>query len=480
MRNIINFKKLAQNSLRRKALLIAEAGYEAIEIEKVIKKRIKLRSNKLKIVHSYILENVGINKNLEKNAVNAELDRLGMEIDLNNFKRIFVIGIGKGSALASAILAKILGKRLNKCIALDINKPLLNSKFLILNSKFFVGTHPLPSKQNIKATQEIIKLTKSLNEKDLLITFICGGGSALACASKAELKNTTSAIKELTKAGAAISELNTVRKHFSDFKGGNLAKMACPAKVVSLIVSDVCGNDLSNVASGPTVLDKTTKKDAVAIIKKYLRESAHRSALIFALKETPKDVGCFKNVKNILFVCNQDAIAGTIKKIEELELKARIHSLALEGEARTVFLQMIKNIKFSEAIIAAGETTVTLKNKKSGKGGRNQEAVLGAINIFANQSQIKFANIREKINNGLENIIIISFTSDGHDNTKAAGVIGDFLTLEKAKKLKLNPQKYLNNHDSFNFFKKIGDLIYAEQKCFNVADLMLVLSLPKE
>src|SRR3989344_2012316 len=164
-----------------------------------------------------------------------------------------------------------------------------------------------------------------------------------------------------------------------------------------------------------------------------------------------------------------------LKKIEKLELKARIYSLALEGEARTAFLPMIKNIKFGEAIIAAGETTVTLKNKKSGKGGRNQEAVLGAINIFANQSQIKFANIREKINNGLENIIIISFTSDGHDNTKAAGAIGDFLTLEKAKKLKLNPQKYLNNHDSFNFFKKIGDLIYAEQKCFNVADLMIVL-----
>ena len=459
MRNIINFKKLAQNSLRRKALLIAEAGYEAIEIEKVIKKRIKLRGNKLKIVHSHILENVGINKNLEKNAVNAELDRLGMEIDLNNFKRIFVIGIGKGSALASAILAKILGKRLNKCIALDINKPLLNSKFLILNSKFFVGTHPLPSKQNIKATQEIIKLTKSLNEKDLLITFICGGGSALACASKAELKNTTSAIKELTKAGAAISELNTVRKHFSDFKGGNLAKMACPAKVVSLIVSDVCGNDLSNVASGPTVLDKTTKKDAEKILNKYLR----KSMLIRALKETPKDVGCFKNVKNILFVCNQDAIAGMIKKTEELGLKARIHSLALEGEARIAFLPMIKNIKFGETIIAAGETTVSLRNQKLGKGGRNQEAVLGAISKFQDSSF------------KIQDIIVMSFASDAHDNTEAAGAIGDSLTLEKAKKLKLNPQKYLNNHDSFNFFKKTGDLIYAEQKCFNVADLMIVL-----
>ena len=272
------------------------------------------------------------------------------------------------------------------------------------------------------------------------------------------MKNTTLAIKELTKAGAAISELNTVRKHLSDFKGGNLAKMACPATGVSLIISDVCGNDLSNVASGPTVFDKTTKKDAVAIIKKYLRESAYRSALICALKETPKDVGCFKNIRNILFVCNQDVIAGMIKKTEELGLKAKIHSLALEGEAKTAFLPMIKNIKSGEAIIAAGETTVTLKNKKSGKGGRNQEAVLGAIS----------------------NLIVISFASDGHDNTEAAGAIGDNLTLEKAKKLKLNPQKYLNNHDSFNFFKKIGDLIYAEQKCFKVGDLMFVLSLPKE
>ena len=227
---ITNFQNLAKNNLRRKALLIAELGYEAIEIEKVIKKRIKLRGNKFKIVHSHILENVGMNKKAAEGRGRAKTE-LEAEIDLNNFKRVFIVGIGKGSALASATLAKILDKKLTGAIVLDINKPLLNSKFKIQNSKFFQGTHPLPSQKNIKATQEIIKLAKSLNEKYLLITFMCGGCSALACASEAELKNTTLAIKELTKAGAAISELNTVRKHLSDFKGGNLGKMAFSGNV---------------------------------------------------------------------------------------------------------------------------------------------------------------------------------------------------------------------------------------------------------
>src|SRR3990167_3637686 len=377
--NIKNFKNLSTTLLRRKALEIAEAGYKAIEIEKVIKERIVLSGETLKISHTHF--------------TNSEI-----ELNLSEFKRIFIIGIGKRSALASIALAGILGGRLSGGIVLDVKTPSFFQKIKFCKIRFFKGDHPLPSSSNIKATKKIIKLAENLDEKDLVIAFICGGGSALACSSEKELEESKTIINELTKKGADISELNTIRKHLSEFKGGGLAKMACPATFVSLIVSEVCGNDLSNVASGPTVMDKTTKKDAERILNKYLR----KSMLIRALKETPKDVGCFKNVKNILFVCNQDAIAGTIKKIEKLELKARIYSLALEGEARTAFLPMIKNIKFGEAIIAAGETTVTLKNKKSGKGGRNQEAVLGAINIFANQSQIKFANIREKINNGLD------------------------------------------------------------------------------
>ncbi len=454
---ITNFKSLAKNYLREQALLIAEAGYEMIDIEKVVKKRISVENNILEIRH------------FEKEKP--------YKIDLKEFKRIFVVGIGKGSALASASLAKILGKKLTGGIALDIQKPeLKKSKVQSLKSKVFIGTHPLPSAQNIKATKEIIKLAKSLTKDDLLITFICGGGSALACTGEQELKTSTFVTKELTKVGAIIEELNIVRKHLSEFKGGGLAKMACPATVISLIVSDICGNDLSSVASGPTVYDKTTLEDAEKILKKYNLQPITNN---LQLLETPKNKRCFRNVKNILFVCNQDAVEGMLKKSEELGFTARIYSLALEGEAKTIFSPIIKKIKPKEAIIAAGETTVTLNSRGAksetqklgkpfgaalGKGGRNQEAVLGAL------TRLKTNDLRP-----MTDLIFISFASDSHDNTEAAGAIGDYLVLEKAEKFKLNPEEFLKDHNSFNFFKKTGDLMYAKQKCFNVADLMLIL-----
>jgi len=426
---ITNFKSLAKTPLRRKALLIADAGYGAISIEKAVNKKWKVLRKKI---------------NPEK------------------YKRIFVVGIGKGSALASITLAKILGKKLTKCVALDVEKPVINSKFLILNSEFFKGTHPLPSRQNIAASQEIIKLAESLEKGDLLITFICGGGSALFCGSELELIASKTVFKKLTEAGADIFELNTIRKHISEVKGGGFAQIAYPADVISLIASDVLGNDLSMVASGPTALDKTTKKDAEKILKKYK---------IKGLKpiETPKDKKYFKNVKNILFISNKDALSAMGKKAKKLGFKPIIASYALKGEAKSALVGLAaKALRQAQgkgrAVLAGGETVVKLGKalrQAQGKGGRNQEAVLGMI--------YKFKNLN------IKNSVVLSIASDGRDNTEAAGAIGDFLTLEKAKKAKLNLKKFLKNHDSFNFFKETGDLVYADKKSFNVADLMLVL-----
>ncbi|MBI5306447.1 DUF4147 domain-containing protein [Candidatus Wolfebacteria bacterium] len=437
---ISNFKKLAKNSLREKALLIAEAGYEAIEINRAV-------NSKVKAVSAEKEEFLIINTHSGEEKIN-----------LKGFKRIFIVGIGKGSALASAALAKILGERLNKCIALDINKPSLNSKFLILNSEFFTGSHPLPSEKNIQATREIIKLAKNLNKNDLLINFICGGGSALLCGSEKEMEYSKSVFKYLTKAGADILELNIVRKHLSEIKGGGLAKLAYPANVISLIVSDVLGNDLSIIASGPTVYDKTTNKNAEKILKKYGLEPKK-----FHFHENPKQKKYFKKVKNILFICNNDAIMGMAEKSKKLEMNADIYSLSLKGEAKESLWPMIEMIKSRQAVLAAGETTVVLKNMPTSKGGRNMEAVLGAI------SKIQDSGFK------IQDFAVLSFASDGHDNTEAAGAIADYLTLEKAKKLNLNPIEFLNGNKSFSFFEKIGDLIFAEKKCFNVADLMLIL-----
>ncbi|MEK7149873.1 MAG: DUF4147 domain-containing protein [Patescibacteria group bacterium] len=433
---ITNLKKLAKTSLRKKALLIAEAAYEAIDIEKTIKRRIWIKKN--------ILE------------INIHLESSVLRLDLDDYNRVFMVGIGKGSALASVTLAKILGKRLTGGIALDVNQ----QKLEIKNFKFFKGDHPLPSKKNIKATKEIIKLVYGLKKDDLLINFICGGGSALVCSRDRELNYSKLIIKELTKAGAIISELNTVRKHLSDIKGGGLAKIAYPATIVSLVASDVCGNDLSVVASGPTVFDKTTKKDAKKILKKYgLKPSK------FALLETPKDRKYFKNVKNILFVCNQDGIMGMMAKARKLGLKPKIHSLALEGEAKNILLPMIKRVKKGEVILAAGETTITFNKKiKPGKGGRNQEAVLGAL------VKLPITNYQLQ-----KNVVFLSFASDGYDHTESAGAIGDLIGLQKAQKIGLDARDYLNSHSTFKFFQKTNGALYTQKTCFNVADFMIVL-----
>jgi len=429
---ITNFKNLAKNSLRKKALLIAEAGYEAIDITKTVSQKIKFQNNKLSICSAMTCHSVG----------------------LDNYKNVFLIGIGKGSALACASLAKILDKKLTKGITLDIQRPKLEIRNLKL--EILTGTHPLPSKQNVGATQKIVKLAKNLKKDDLLINFICGGGSALACGSQKELKDLILVTKLLTKSGANILELNTVRKHLSEIKGGGLAKIAYPATVVSLIVSDVIGNDLSMVASGPTVFDKTTKKDAKKVLKKY-----NLNPKRFNLKETPNERKYFKKVKNVLFVCNQDAVLAMNKRAKKLGFKPKIYSLVVKGEARHALLPMLNKIKVGEALLAAGETTVTLDNRPVGKGGRNMEAVLGAISNF--QFPIS------------KNLVLLAFATDGRDNTEAAGAIADFSTLEKAKKLKLEPEEFLDQNNSFDFFKKTGDLIFAKSKSFNVSDLMIIL-----
>ncbi len=458
---IINQKKLSKNPSRSKALLIAEAGYQAIDIEKATSAKCQVLS-----VQGNEFLNIKLSNNKKEE-----------RIKLSNFKKISIIGIGKGSALASATLSEILGDRLTEGIALDVCKPELkikNSKLKIL-----IGTHPLPSKQNVVATKKIIKLVKSLDKNNLLIVFICGGGSALLCGSEKELVHSKNVFNKLTGVGVSIQELNIVRKHLSEVKGGRLVKIAYPATVVSLIVSDVFGNDLSTIASGPTVFDKTTNKDAKKVLNKYLCKSKYLSVLINDLRETPKDKKYFKKVKNILFVCNQDAVLAMAEKAEKLGFSSYVYSLELNGEAKKSLFPMVKKVKSGEVILAGGETTVILeeekgksKKEKLGKGGRSQEAVLGVMVSSLNRRVHQIATL-----NLSHDLVVISFASDGRDNTEAAGAIADILTVKKAKELKLNSQKFLDNHNSFNFFKKTGDLIFAEQKSFNVSDLMVVLKI---
>lgn len=453
--HITNYKKIAKTPLRKKALEIVEAGYGAIEIEKTIKNKISLNGSILKIDY-------------------FEKQNSSLILDLDDFKDIYLIGIGKGSALASTSLANILKNRLKKGFVIDIEIP--KNKKINSNLEIVAGTHPLPSKRNVLATKKIMKLAQKADKDDLVITFICGGGSALACATLDEMNFSTTVFKSLTFAGADIVELNTVRKHISEIKGGNLAKLIYPATGISLIVSDVLGNDLSMIASGLTVKDKTIKKDAENILKKY-KVFSKFSILNsrFLLRETPKDDKYFENIKNILFVSNETAILAMAQKAKDLKIKPKIESLFIKGEASKTLAALMSKVKKEEVLLLAGETTVTFTKETqknnlikpgsksdlitgSGKGGRNQEAVLGAL------SKIKDFEV-----------VVVSFASDGHDNTPAAGAIACKRTIMEAQKKKLNPDDYLFAHNSFHFFEKTGDLIYVKKNAFNVSDLMFII-----
>jgi glycerate-2-kinase len=430
---VLNAKKLAITPVRKDALKIIESGYEAINIEKLTKRRFKVKGSYLEVCDLACKE----------------------KVNLNDFERIFVIGFGKGSCAAVSVMADVLGKRLFGAISLDVETS-FKPKKINKNVTVYWGTHPMPSKINVEATSIIISIAKDAGEKDLVIYFIGGGGSSLLCGSLGELKYASWLFKEMTRKGATIDEINVVRKHVSEVKGGNLAKFTYPATSLSLVVSDVCGNPLDTIASGPTVYDKTTVEDAIKILQKY-KVSLKKNSFV----ETPKDKHYFDRCKYFLLACNEDAAIAMLATARRLGYSASIGSLLVRGEARDVIFPFFKKVKAGQIMALAGETTVTIKGK--GKGGRNQELALSVLDKAS----------RKKIN--LSKVFVASFASDGFDNTPVAGAIADEVSLEKIKKLKLNPSKYLLNNDSYAFFQKTGDFVCVERKSFNVADLMLII-----
>ena len=440
---IKNFRKLAVSEERKKLLKIIEAGLEAIDTKKAISSAIKIEKGKL-LVHNHTFS-------------------------LKNAERIVVVGIGKCSLEAASALEKILGKRLTGGIVLDVHEGELKKV------QTYTGDHPLMSPRNISATKKIIELLSDLTEKDLVIFVISGGGSALLCQPKGFTCMEESAVVDaLIHAGAEIHEMNTVRKHLSLARGGFLAKYAYPARVVSLIFSDVVGNDLEFIASGPTVKDTTTLEQANGVMEKYkIYEKTELAPL--NLIETPKDSKYFERVKNILFISSQTALDAMSERSLELGYMPRICRNNLSGEARVVAKEIIDELSKvptpSEprildnqivgknkgvVLLYGGETTVKIKGR--GKGGRNQELSLSGL---------------RHIKDGQ---ILISVASDGRDNSENAGGICDIITKEKAKKHNLDIEKYLKNNDSFEFFAKTGDFLKTGDTGSNVADIIIAIN----
>jgi len=397
--------------------------------------------------------------------------------NLKKYRNIYVIGGGKASGSMANALEQVLGKYITKG---HVNVPRGDkSKTSII--KLHEASHPIPDETGVEGTTQMLKIAEQAKEDDLIICLISGGGSSLMPLPRGEVS--ISDKRELTNAllrcGATINEINTVRKHISEFKGGWLAKKAYPATILNLILSDVLGDPLDFIASGPTVPDSTTFSDAIKVLKKYaLWDKTPKSIQKVLLDgekslipETPKanDVA-FKKVFNVIVGNNRLASQTTCRQLKLNGLNTLLLTATLEGEARhvgTMLSSITSEVIFSgnpvpkpAGIVAGGETTVTVTGK--GLGGRNQEIALAAA--------LKLKNI--------DGVAIASLSTDGIDGpTDAAGAIVDGKTLEKARKEGLIPEEHLAKNDSYNFFSKLGDLIFTGPTGTNVNDISVIVVL---
>lgn len=421
---ISNYQDLAKNERRRIALDLVEAGLTAIKPEIALKESFKLDDEKLMVTDK--------------------------EFDLSQYRRIFLIGFGKGSAKISQIVEGTLGDRLTEGFDIDTVEQKFN------RIQFTLGTHPLPSEQNISYTKNVLEKIVGLDEHDLVLVVICGGGSAMfESPVKADLGKLTAISKTLLNSGARIDEMNVIRKHLSLVKGGGLAKHLYPATVVSLIFSDVPGNNLSVIASGPTSKDSSSLSDVHAILAKYQIDS--KLVPDELLTDLPQDTRYFEKVHNIIMLSNMTVLRAMEEAAKKLGKNAFIFSDRVQGEAKELGMKLINETPVGKILLAGGESTVKVGG--NGKGGRNQELVLAALAYVD------------------DNAIIVSFDSDGVDFYKYAGALGDAETVKKASKMTLDRQKFLDNNDSSGFFDQTGDGILTGKLESNVSDIMMVLKI---
>ncbi len=394
-----------------------------------------------------------------------------------NFRKCVLIGFGKAASLMSKAIEDNLGDLLSGGIIVTKygHSAQGDRKNKIIT---FEAGHPLPDENGLKAAREIVGLLKEADRNTLVICLISGGGSALLVAPYG---NITLADKQevtgmLLKAGADIYELNTVRKHISAVKGGRLAEAAQPASIISLILSDVMGDRLDMIASGPTAPDKTTYNDAHNVLLKYKLEDrlpanvakTINKGIRGILPETPKDDDpVFQRVRNIIIGSNRMARDAAGKAAELSGYKTTVISTELSGEASIVAGELArKAIDFKKTLapgdkaclIAGGETTVTVRG--NGKGGRNTELAL----VFG--MEIK----------GLQGITFLSAGTDGTDGpTDAAGAFADGQTVAKAAGAGIDAWEYLKNNDSYTFFTRTGDLFVTGPTGTNVMDIQIIL-----
>lgn len=457
MAEIKNKEKLINNSispLNRKARKLAlnslETALKAADPSDIIKSKVKLKEGLLTI-----------NKH---------------QFDLKKFNKIFVVGGGKASGSMAEALEIILKDRITDG---TLNVPYAHGHYKVQRIKLQEASHPVPDEAGVKGTKHMLDLVSHADENDLIICLISGGGSSLMPLPLDEisLQDKKMVTEVLLKSGAPINEINAVRKHISDFKGGWLAKKAYPATVINLLLSDVVGDPLDAIASGPAVPDSTTFQDAIKVLKKYtlwnkIPESVKKALLNGEkgfVSETPKaDDIAFKKVYNFIVGNNRSASLAAYDKLRDAGFNTLFLTSYMEGEARHVgrmFAAIVREIVASgkpipkpSGIVAGGETTVTVVGK--GAGGRNQEIALGAA--------LKIDRV--------EGAVIASISTDGIDGpTDAAGALADGKTIFRSRELELNAEELLADNNSYAFFSELDDLIFTGPTGTNVNDISVIV-----
>jgi len=400
--------------------------------------------------------------------------------DLRDHRHVFVLGGGKAAVPMTTAIAEVLGEYLTQGVAVTKygHGEIANYKSQITNHKspasnlqslvhieLIEAGHPVPDENSVRGAQALADLAGQATAHDLVICLISGGGSALLTLPApglhlADLQALTSA---LLRSGATINELNTVRKHWSRIKGGQLARLAAPATLVTLVLSDVVGDPLEVIASGPTVPDPTTVADARAVLERY--GIPHD----FEFQETPKPGDpAFERVQYAIVGSNRQAALAAVKQARHLGFNTLLLSTYVEGEAREVAkvaAALAKGVRAHgdplpppACLVWGGETTVTIRG--AGKGGRNQELALAAALQLS----------------GWSGVLVMALATDGTDGpTDAAGAVITGDTVARAHALGLDPLAALAANDSYPFFDALADLIRTGPTGTNVNDLLFVL-----
>jgi glycerate 2-kinase len=400
--------------------------------------------------------------------------------DLAQYGHVYIAAIGKASIPMATSCSEILGSYLTAGLVITKKGFIGEKRPSQKNLSIVQANHPIPDSSNLRAAEKLTSFFAKLSKEDLVICLLSGGGSALLMkpSPAITLDDVRVTTQLLLSCGAEIGEVNVIRKHIDEFKGGKLADFFYPAGVVTLILSDVMGDAIDQIASGPTTADPTTFSDAWSILKKYQLIDSIPPSILAHLREgmegrKPETVKMgdpmIEHVQNVIVGNNAQAVEAAGEAARQSGFVTQLLGTPLQGEASVAGRMLAEKARSlftsptiasqSACFIAGGETTVHIHG--TGKGGRNLELAMGSVKYISGENQI----------------ILTSLATDGDDGpTDAAGAVVTNQTYQRGLAKGLDPEEYLAKNDAYHYFEHLGDLIKTGPTLTNVNDLVFIFT----